>query len=147
MQHLAEIVGAVARRAIQRLVCAATRLSSDSTSSDGAREGVAAIGEPAHCCARMKEAVEFRCAQHPRDGGCPDYLLSFHGKFDEYGIWIHSGENGSAFSVLPIAFCPFCGTRLPPSRLDDWFDRLDALGLKPKDAPAALNSYGWWLDD
>jgi hypothetical protein len=28
-----------------------------------------------------------------------------------------------------IAFCPFCGTRLPEPKRNLWFDKLEAMGL------------------
>jgi len=30
-----------------------------------------------------------------------------------YGLYVHDGENGHGASVIQIAYCPWCGTRLP----------------------------------
>lgn len=99
-----------------------------------------------HCCDRLAEQVNVHCDQHPEAGGCSDYLIGFSPKFDEYGLWIHDGPGGSAASRLLIDFCPFCGTALPRARRDDWFDRLELLGLEPEDAPDDMQRYGWWRD-
>ncbi|WP_374454911.1 hypothetical protein [Nocardioides sp.] len=100
-----------------------------------------------HCCARMRESIEFRCDQHPAVGECGDYLIGYSAKFDEYGLWVHDGPGGSASSWVEIHHCPFCGGRLRPSRRDEWFDRLDALGIEPDDAPPEMQSSTWWLGD
>ena len=50
-------------------------------------------------------------------------------KFREYGLIFHDG--GTAFSV--IDYCPWCGTRLPPSERDRWFDTLAERGIDPTD--------------
>jgi hypothetical protein len=109
----------------------------------GARE--VQVREPLHCCQALKDAVEFRCTQHPAVADCSEYVLGFDGKFDEYGIWIHDGEAGAAHSVIAIGYCPFCGLRLPQSRRNSWFDRLDELKLEPEEAPDSMRRYGWWL--
>lgn len=98
-----------------------------------------------HCCKRMQDAVEFRCGQHPQLGECGDYLIGYSEKFDEYGTWVHDGPGGSASSWIEIQHCPFCGGKLRSSRRDEWFDRIDALGLGPEEAPAEMQSSTWWL--
>ena len=102
--------------------------------------------EVSHCCEDMRDQVDFRCADHPDAGGCGDYLIGFSPRFNEYGLWIHDGEGGSAFSTIVIRFCPFCGAALPDGRRDQWFDRLEALGVDPEAAPDAMLVYGWWND-
>jgi len=32
-------------------------------------------------------------------------------------------------SKYTISFCPFCGTKLPASKRDRWFDELEKLGF------------------
>ena len=44
--------------------------------------------------------------------------------FDEYGILFK--EDG--VSYIEIAFCPWCGKKLPLSKRDEWFDRLEKMG-------------------
>jgi hypothetical protein len=98
----------------------------------------------AHCCADLTRHVEFVCDMHPDRAGCPDYLIGYSPLFDEYGIWVHTGLDGAASSWNEIRHCPFCGTALPPSRRDQWFDELEARGLEPDAAPAELQQHGWW---
>ncbi|WP_425349106.1 DUF6980 family protein, partial [Methylobrevis pamukkalensis] len=46
-------------------------------------------------------------------------------------------------------FCPFCGTKLPLSRRDDWIDEIEALGFTDFDDPAIPMKYAssaWRLD-
>jgi hypothetical protein len=100
---------------------------------------------PAHCCAELAAQVGHRCDRHPGPGACPDQLIGYDATFDEYGIWVHDGEEGRASSSVGIQHCPFCGAALPPSRREEWFDRLDALGLESDEAPDELRRYGWWL--
>lgn len=100
---------------------------------------------PTHCCTALADQVGFICDQHPEIGGCPDYLIGHQPHHDTYGLWIHTGENGSAGSALTITHCPFCGTTLPEDRSDEWWDRLEALGIDdPDDAPEGMRRYGWW---
>ena len=55
-----------------------------------------------------------------------EYYLNLIEVFDEYGIPCH--EDGGNSSVL-IKYCPWCGKRLPESKRDEWFDRLEKLGF------------------
>lgn len=98
-----------------------------------------------HCCENLREQVNYHCDQHPQPGSCSGHLVRYAPEFDEYGLWIHDGENGSAGSSLAIAYCPFCGTSLPGSRRNEWFDLLESRGLEPEDAPETMLGYGWWL--
>jgi hypothetical protein len=72
------------------------------------------------------------------------FPLTYNRKFREYGI-DYTGD-GCSYHVL--AYCPFCGSRLPTSLRDSWFDRLDALGLEPDSPliPAELKTEMWWAD-
>lgn len=78
-----------------------------------------------HCCTRMEEAVTSACGNHADRHECPDCLIDYNCKFDEYGIIIHDGGS----SVLTIDFCPWCGSKLPKSRRDEWFDELEKIGI------------------
>ena len=102
------------------------------------------VVEPMICCQRMRAQIEHACPDHPRRGECPDQLVGYSAKFDEYGLWIRTGEHASASSWLAIDFCPWCGTALPVSRRDEWFDRVEALDLDARTAPTEMEGYGWW---
>jgi len=71
-------------------------------------------------------------------------VIGYSETFDEYGLWIHDGPEGSASSWVEIRHCPFCAAALPSSRRDDWFDRLEEQGLEPEDAPEEMRRNGWW---
>lgn len=96
-----------------------------------------------HCCARMEHQVEFVCADHPELGFCPDSLISYSDKFREYGLRVHDGGSAS----VEIAYCPWCGARLPASLRTRWFDELATLGIDDPLAqplPEVFRSGAWW---
>ena len=64
-----------------------------------------------HCCDTMREKVEHACFIHVIPFDCPDYIVHYFEKFNEYGIVIHNG----GMSTVSISFCPWCGTKLPDS--------------------------------
>ena len=69
-------------------------------------------------------------------------LVRHSAKFDEYGIIVHDG--GAA--VIRIRFCPWCGTTLPESKRDRWFEELEALGVDPHEdeIPARFETDEWY---
>jgi hypothetical protein len=87
--------------------------------------------DPPHLCAGLAHAL-----------ADPDIPLVYNDLFREYSIPIQEG--GSSFML--IEFCPFCGTKLPESLRDEWFDRLDHLGLEPgsPELPLDMRSGAWW---
>jgi hypothetical protein len=96
-----------------------------------------------HCCQRMTDAVNYRCHQHPDPFDCPDSLFHYTPKFDEYGIIVHDGGSSSVL----IFFCPFCGARLPDSKRDLWFEKLEALGISASsetDIPKEFQTDEWF---
>jgi len=98
--------------------------------------------EAGRCCEKMAMALEHDCGQHETPWECPDTVLIFHELFDEYGIPVRDGGQ----SVLLIQHCPWCGTRLPPSQRDRWFDDLEALGVDEQEIeeiPARFLSAEW----
>lgn len=96
-----------------------------------------------HCCETMTNKVNFVCKQHKDPFDCPDNIIFYSAKFDEYGIIIHDG--GSSF--IEISFCPWCGTKLPTSKRELWFDTLEKLGYNnpfEQDIPQAFKSDKWY---
>ena len=73
----------------------------------------------------MKSAVESECELHAERSDCPDALIDYIAKFDEYGIMIHDG--GSSYVL--IDYCPWCGSKLPESQRDRYFAELERLGI------------------
>jgi hypothetical protein len=84
-----------------------------------------------HCCDEM--------TRHLSEG---DVAIRFAPRFREYGIMVLDGGD----SLQAVIWCPWCGSRLPPSLRDHWFDMLDALGLEPGDSgvPIDMRSDAWW---
>lgn len=90
----------------------------------------------------MARQVQQRCSAHPDPFDCPDCLVYFNPKFVEYGIIVHDGGR----STVVVAFCPWCGSPLPESQRDRWFEELADRGIDPweDDVPAEYQD-GRWL--
>ena len=58
------------------------------------------------CCKRMSLQLAERCDRHASRYDCPDSLI--HRVRGGYGLIVLGTD-----SVVEIAFCPWCGTRLP----------------------------------
>lgn len=89
---------------------------------------------------------DWACDQHENRFDCPDALLSYNERFDEYGIIVHDG--GISMSV--IHFCPYCGTELPASKRDLWFDTLEKLGFDDpweQQIPKAFETDAWYTKE
>ena len=56
---------------------------------------------------------------------CWDNEFIYNEVYDEYGAISRNPEH----HVTMLRFCPFCGTKLPESRRDDWEDALKAQGF------------------
>lgn len=95
-----------------------------------------------HCCELMTSQVMWHCDDHEDPFECPDALVGFDVRFQEYGLIIHDGGGSAAL----IAFCPWCGSRLPTSQRDRWFDELEQRGIDPwgEEIPADYED-GCWL--
>jgi hypothetical protein len=78
-------------------------------------------------------------AMHVADQDVP---VVYNRRFREYGIKILDG--GTAVQL--ITFCPWCGSKLPDSLRDAWFQRLDELKLEPGEAqlPEEMKTDAWW---
>ena len=96
-----------------------------------------------HCCRRMVDAVEHRCSEHSNRSDCPDALVEYSPKFDEYGLFVHDGGASS----ISIEFCPWCGASLPKSKRNQWFERLASRGFHDplnQEIPSEFHSDTWW---
>lgn len=97
-----------------------------------------------HCCEDMKRQVKPNCSANHGDTPCPDHLVSFNEVFNEYGLIIHDGGT----STVGISFCPWCGTKLPESQRDEWFDHLELLGYDDplsQPIPSDFRTSAWRL--
>ena len=79
-----------------------------------------------HCCGDMKSAVV-----------SDNTLVRFVSKFREFGLDIKDGGS----SYREIAFCPWCGKKLPESLRDTWFNSLESQGIDPLDEKAIPAGY------
>jgi len=60
------------------------------------------------CCKRMAYDLNRQCSRHANRFECPDALI--YRKADgSYGLIVHDGGR----SFIAIAFCPWCGSKLP----------------------------------
>jgi len=64
--------------------------------------------------------------------------VQYNARFDEY--WVVAGS-----ALQCLFYCPWCGTELPPSQRDKWFDAVEALGLDPwqDEVPDEFRSDAW----
>lgn len=99
-----------------------------------------------HCCDEMAEQVTLECDMHPNPFDCGDRVAFWSAQYDEYGLVVH---DGGATYIL-VQHCPWCGTALPESRRDRWFDELEAMGFEDPlqgDIPERYRSDAWYRDD
>jgi len=99
--------------------------------------------EAAFCCEAMTRALEFHCDQHADPFECADQLLIYNEVLDEFGIVVHDGGP----SYVLITHCPWCGTRLPESQRDRWFDEVEAKEYTDETLPPAYLSAEWRRKD
>jgi hypothetical protein len=90
----------------------------------------------------MSDEPPHLCEGKARVLADPNILLVYDDKLREYGIPVQDGGS----SMIVIEFCPFCGAKLPGSLRDEWFDRLELLGLDPgsPELPLDMRSGAWW---
>jgi hypothetical protein len=83
------------------------------------------------CCEEMLNAVR-----------ADDLPITYARRFRAWGINYQDG--GSA--VQSITYCPWCGTKLPSDLGDEWFARIERLGLEPGDPriPDEMQDERWW---
>src|SRR5262245_58504952 len=60
-------------------------------------------------CVHIANQLTQTCPQHPDPNDCPDIILVYEPRFDEYAI---SGR-GREPPLSTIRFCPWCGIKLP----------------------------------
>jgi hypothetical protein len=96
-----------------------------------------------HCCEMMNNNIVLNCDIHKDVYECPDILISYIDKYDEYGIIIHDGGTSS----ISFSFCPWCGKKLPESKRDLWFDILEKMGFDnptEQDIPNEFHNIEWF---
>lgn len=63
---------------------------------------------------------------HPENKGG---LVSYDERFDDYSL------NVNVDIQQAISHCPWCGLKLPLSQREEWFDKLEAMGVDPYQDP------------
>lgn len=71
-----------------------------------------------HCCEEMTQAAFRPGAVEDAARDAEARLVVYVPHFREYGLPIYDGGS----SYLLIKYCPWCGTRLPVSTADEYFD-------------------------
>ncbi len=83
-----------------------------------------------HCCESMSSFIEDERVQ-----------LLYISKYRSFGIryWKSS-------SYQEIYYCPWCGTKLPSSLNEKWYDELTELDYEPysEDIPDKYKTDAWW---
>ncbi len=92
-------------------------------------------------CIHMAYHATFACEEHPNLSECSKAAIIYNPRFDEY----HIGPRGGTGDELRMANCPWCGTMLPESKRDLWFERLEQMGIDPlqEEVPEEFNSAAW----
>ncbi|WP_028885152.1 DUF6980 family protein [Teredinibacter turnerae] len=96
-----------------------------------------------HCCKEMERAISAKCKIHEDKFACPDVLIAYTSKFDEYGLIVHDGGTSS----ISIHYCPWCGNKLPESKRDAWFEAIEKLGIddfNSEEIPEKFKSDAWY---
>jgi hypothetical protein len=90
----------------------------------------------------MESQVTHECDQC-KPGNCPDQLVVYDARFHEYGLPVRDGPEPSSFVV--IQWCPWCGSRLPESVRDAWYEELWGRGLDEIDdeIPEDMRTDAW----
>ncbi len=96
-----------------------------------------------YCCTNMQNWLDHKCDQHDNPFDCPDNLICYIRKYDEFGIIIHDGGS----SYVSIGYCPWCGVKLAESKRDMWFHELKAMGFDDpyrQEIPEEYHSDAWY---
>ena len=93
-----------------------------------------------YCCEMMKRNVFCECNEN-----AGDKTIFYSKRFDEYMIPV--SEDG--LSGICIAYCPWCGKKLPESKRERWFEELEAMGIEfslldTEQVPPDYLDDSWW---
>ena len=95
----------------------------------------------AYPCVHMAYHATFTCEEHPNLHACSKAAIIYNPRFDEY----HIGPRGGTGDEILITRCPWCGVKLPESKRDLWFEKLEQMGIDPTggNIPEGFNSDAW----
>lgn len=64
------------------------------------------------CCERLAYDLNQKCELHADRAACPDAMIAeARGGF---GLYVRDGKDGYGTSIIEIAYCPWCGSKLSP---------------------------------
>jgi hypothetical protein len=72
-----------------------------------------------------------------------NHVIDWIASWNEYLIPVSRG----GYSATPITYCPWCGSRLPESRREEWHSVLYGLGYSDpgeQEIPKAFETDAWW---
>ena len=79
-------------------------------------------------------------------GDKEDKVILYISRYNEYAIPIRDYN-----SYICIEYCPWCGKKFQRSLRDEWFERLEKIGilnpLSRDDYPEKFKSWEWWKKD
>ena len=88
-----------------------------------------------------------------------EFPIRYNPKYREYSLrllFFFEGLNEQYISsvihtstIYLIQYCPFCGSSLPSSLRDEWFDTLEKMGFEDpweQDVPEEYKSDAWWKE-
>ncbi len=88
--------------------------------------------------------IKYCCDEMAKNLDAAEVDIRYDDKFREYGIGILNGGTAKQ----SIHFCPWCGTSLPISLRENWFDLIfDEYNLDGPDDPGLpeeMKSGEWW---
>ena len=96
-----------------------------------------------HCCLKMAYYIS-RPVEREHQGA--NRVLDWVEMWDEYRIPV----SYDGYVSTLIAFCPWCGAKLPESKRRRWYETLNKLGYNDpseQDIPEEFNSDVWWRRD
>ena len=95
------------------------------------------------CCADMRSHIFLIDQNIVLDGNVSDKVVHYSSRFNEYGIPMNDG-----YSYILISYCPWCGSKLPDSLRERWFEELEELGFENllfnNDIPTEYKTSQWW---
>lgn len=101
-----------------------------------------------HCCKDMEDNLYYTNIDDICDDTKTDdcKVVYFSARFREYGLPVKDCE-GIASSYILVEYCPWCGKKLPNSKRDEWFEKLEELGYDSpfeQEVPIEFQSENWY---
>lgn len=93
----------------------------------------------------MRGVLKFCCAEMEMHV-CETAAVLYNEVFDEYAIALLEDK----VSAILLDYCPWCGKKLPESKRECWFNRLEEMGFEAplfrEDIPEEYKTGRWRKD-